>query len=64
MIYHGLLKNEVIELQKKYGKNILPTKDSFSRPLIFFSQFKSPLVYILLFVAVISLLFREFLMLR
>ena len=24
MIYHGLLKNEVIELQKKYGKNILP----------------------------------------
>lgn len=60
MIYHGLSKNEVVELQKKYGKNILPIKDSFSRPLIFFSQFKSPLVYILLVVAIISLLFGEF----
>ena len=60
MIYHGLSKNEVVELQKKYGKNILPIKDSFSRPLIFFSQFKSPLVYILIIVAIISLLFGEF----
>lgn len=61
MVYHGLSKNEVIELQKKYGKNILPIKDNFSRPLIFFSQFKSPLVYILIFVAIISLSFGEFL---
>jgi len=60
MIYHGLSKNEVTELQKKYGKNILPIKNSFSRPLIFFSQFKSPLVYILIIVAIISLLFGEF----
>ena len=60
MIYYGLSKNEVVELQKKYGKNILPIKDSFSRTLIFFSQFKSPLVYILIIVAIISLLFGEF----
>ncbi|MFA6184767.1 MAG: HAD-IC family P-type ATPase [Candidatus Shapirobacteria bacterium] len=60
MIYHGLSKNEAVELQKKYGKNILPIKDNFSRPLIFFSQFKSPLVYILIIVAIISLLFGEF----
>ena len=61
MIYRGLSKNEVVKLQKKYGKNILPIKDSFSRPLIFFSQFKSPLVYILLVVAIFSTIFGEFL---
>lgn len=59
MLYRGLSENEVLELQQKFGKNILPIKDGFSGPLIFFSQFKSPLIYILLFVAVISLLFGE-----
>lgn len=61
MVYRGLSNNEVIELQKKFGKNILPSKKSFSKFQIFFSQFKSPLVYILVFVGIISLLFGEFL---
>lgn len=60
MSYRGLSENEVIELQKKFGENILPIKDGFSKSLIFFSQFKSPLIYILLFVTIISSLFGEF----
>lgn len=60
MIYSGLSEREVIDLQKKYGKNVLPIKDTFSRWQIFFSQFKSPLIYILFFVGLFSIIFGEF----
>lgn len=60
MVYSGLTDKVVVDLQKKYGKNVLPTKDTFSRWQIFFSQFKGPLVYILIAVGLISLFFRQF----
>lgn len=59
MYYSGLSESEVADLQKKYGKNILPVKDTFSRWQIFFSQFKSPLIYILIAVGLISVFFKE-----
>jgi len=61
MHYSGLSKKEIEKLEKKYGKNVLPIKDSFSKVEIFFSQFKSPFIYILLSVIVISILFGEYL---
>lgn len=60
MPYQGLSENQVVDLQKKYGGNILPIKDGFSSLQIFFSQFKSQLIYILLFVTVVSILFNEY----
>jgi Ca2+-transporting ATPase len=59
MVYRGLSENEVLKLQKQYGANVLPIKDSYSRFQIFISQFRSPLIYILLFVAVASFVFGE-----
>lgn len=60
MRYFGLSEKEINRIQKKYGKNLLPIKDSFSKREIFFSQFKSPLIYILFLVIAISLLFGEY----
>jgi len=37
MHYSGLSKKEIEKLEKKYGKNVLPIKDSFSKVEIFFS---------------------------
>lgn len=56
----GLSENQVIDLQKKHGKNILPKKEKISAILIFFSQFRSPLIYILLFAALVSLATGEY----
>jgi len=61
MYRRGLSEKEVYELQEKYGKNVLPIEDSFSKLKIFFSQLKSPLIYILFLVAALSLLFGEYL---
>ncbi|TFG35115.1 MAG: HAD family hydrolase, partial [Parcubacteria group bacterium] len=55
----GLSENEILALRKKFGENILPTKGAASPFFIFFSQFKNPLVYILVFVALFSLLLNE-----
>jgi len=60
MHYLGLSEKEVVMLREKFGKNVLPIKDSFSKLEIFFSQLKSPLIYILFLVIVISLLFGEY----
>lgn len=60
MRYFGLSEKEINRIQKKYGKNLLPIKDSFSKVEIFFSQLKSPLIYILFLVIVLSLLFGEY----
>lgn len=56
----GLSEKEVFELRKKLGENILPAKEEISWLVILFSQFKSPLIYILLFVSLISLFFKEY----
>ena len=45
---------------KKGGLNVLPREKKFSQLKILASQFKSPLVYILLIAAAISFLLREF----
>ncbi|MFH1187330.1 MAG: HAD-IC family P-type ATPase [bacterium] len=55
----GLTKEEADFRYNKYGKNILPAGKKFSRVKIFFSQFKSVLVYVLLAAAIISFFLGE-----
>ncbi len=55
------LTSEGVELRlKKVGLNALPEEKKFSNLKILISQFKSPLVYILLVAAIISFLLKEF----
>ncbi len=55
----GLTKKEVIERQQKYGKNILPKKESDSIFKMFFNEFKDPMVILLLFATIASFLAGE-----
>lgn len=57
---HGLTTAEVLKRRRRYGENILPTAKGISAWSILFSQFKSPLVYIILAAAVISLVVGEY----
>jgi len=57
---HGLQTEEVIKRNQKYGYNELPQKKSLSAVTIFFSQFRSPLIYILLIAAIVSFSLQEF----
>jgi len=59
MIYEGLKEKEVEKIREKHGENLLPTKKGFSGFSIFLSQFKSPLVYILVIVGVVSFFLKE-----
>ncbi len=56
----GLSEKEVLKRRKKFGRNILLQKKSFSKIKLFLNQFKSPLVYILLIAGIIILPFHEF----
>lgn len=56
----GLSENEVLELRKKFGENIIPQKESVSRFSVLLAQLKSPLIYILVIVGFASLFFREY----
>lgn len=56
----GLSQSEVKKRRKKYGSNALSLKRSFSIPKILFSQFQSPLIYILLFAAGLTLVLAEY----
>ncbi len=58
--YTGLTSVEVEARRSQYGKNQLPEKKGPSAWSILFSQFKSPLVYIILFAALVSLIVREY----
>ncbi|MFA6146313.1 MAG: HAD-IC family P-type ATPase [Patescibacteria group bacterium] len=60
MIRQGLNENQVLESRKKFGENILPTKENNSWFVILLSQFKSPLIYILVATAIISLILKEY----
>lgn len=60
MAIFGLTEREVLELRKKYGENLISGKEKINHFLIFLSQFKNPLLYILFFVGIISLVFKEF----
>jgi len=55
----GLSKKEVLCRQKEFGENKLPQRKPFSKLRIFLSQFKSPLIYILLIAGLISLAIKE-----
>ncbi|MCJ7662371.1 MAG: cation-translocating P-type ATPase [Anaerolineales bacterium] len=55
----GLSNQEVIERQELYGKNKLPERLAPTAWSILLSQFKSPLIYIILIAAVISLIMGE-----
>ena len=56
----GLASEEAEIRLKKFGLNALPEEKKFSNLKILISQFKSPLVYILLIAAAISFLLGEF----
>lgn len=60
MFHSGLTSVQVAIQKEKFGENILPQKEKVSSFLIFINQFKSPIVYILIFAALVSLYFREY----
>jgi len=55
----GLSDKEAFLRQKKFGKNLTPGEKPLSKAMIFFSQLKSPLIYILIIAGLITLFFRE-----
>ena len=59
MEFWGLSEAEVLERQKKYGKNLIEERERLDAFLIFKNQFKNPLIYILFFVSLFSLFFKE-----
>lgn len=56
----GLSVKEAESRLLRYGENKLKGKKPISKLIIFISQFKSPLAYILLLAGIISLLVREY----
>jgi len=56
----GLNSSEVVERQNNFGKNKLPEKKAQSLTSIYLSQFKNPLIYIILVAAIISFLLEQF----
>jgi Ca2+-transporting ATPase len=56
----GLTQTEVIARRKAYGENRLPAEKATSPLTILLAQVKSPLVYIILVAALVSLLAREY----
>ena len=60
MKHRGLSENEVLELRKKFGENALAIKEKTPLFSILFSQFKSPLIYILVVISFISLFLKEY----
>lgn len=57
----GLKESEALELQKKFGLNRIETESHQTIWSILIGQFKSPIVYILLFAASMSFYFNEWL---
>jgi Ca2+-transporting ATPase len=56
----GLSAKEVKKRQEEFGKNSLPEEKPLSKLEIFFDQFKSPLIYILVVAGIITLILRHF----
>lgn len=57
---NGLSEKDVKERLSKFGPNKLAEEESISKLKIFFHQFTSPLIYILLIAGIITLLLKEF----
>ena len=60
MALKGLSEKKVLELREKFGENLTPAKEKTAWFLILLSQFKSPLIYILIVIGLISLFFKEY----
>ncbi len=58
--HRGLSSTEVIERRRQYGENSLPAEKSASAWAILLAQLKSPLVYIILAAAGVSLVVGEY----
>ena len=56
----GLSEDEAKKRLLKYGRNELETKKKTSAVIVFLSQFKSPLIYVLVIAAVVSFLVGHF----
>jgi P-type Ca2+ transporter type 2C len=56
----GLSETEVLNLRQQYGENRLPAEKGTTRWTILLNQIKSPLVYIILVAAGVSLAVREY----
>jgi len=59
-MHKGLNDEEVLELRQKFGENILEFKEAATWLSILLSQLKSPFIYILIAVGLISLYLREY----
>lgn len=55
----GLTSAQVLDQRARYGENRLPSEKGVSAWTILFNQFKSPLVYIILTAAAVSLALGE-----
>ena len=56
----GLKEEENKIRQKKWGLNLLPEEKPLSGTIIFLKQFKSPLIYILLFAGIITIILKDY----
>ena len=56
----GLTSEEAQKKLKEFGPNQLDKKKDFSYLKLFLSQFKSPLVYILVFAGIVTFFLKEF----
>jgi P-type Ca2+ transporter type 2C len=56
----GLTSGKVKKLQKKYGLNELPNKKPTSKITLVINQIKSPLVYVLIFAVIISIVLGHY----
>lgn len=58
--YTGLTEQEVEQSIKQHGENKIPEKKNDPLIILFLKQFHSPLVYVLLCVAVVTLFLKEY----
>ena len=58
--FEGLSEAEALKRREKFGENVLREEKGPSPFYIFISQFKSPLIYVLLLAAAVSFLFQEY----
>jgi len=58
---HGLNQSEVSDRLESYGDNSLPREKAKTPLIIFFQQFVSPLIYVLLAAAILSMVISEWL---
>lgn len=58
--YKGLSSAEVTKAQEEFGLNIIPDKKEDTVFIAFLKQFRSPLIYILLVVSLITLALHEY----